>query len=197
MMRLSFLFFLAFTMTAGLSTAVALESRAKGDVVGEGAVAPEFVLKDVEGKEYRLESPRSSRQVIFFFCGCAPCQECSRLWGEIQRGGVLAAESTPESFLKTWVVYLGDADGARLFARMTGLDAKQTILLPDPKMEMARAFDAVHCPRVFVTDGKKRIVYTNAHADDRPDSGKASVIVSRIIDAVRSLEKNSTTRGTP
>jgi hypothetical protein len=76
--------------------------------------------------------------------------------------------------------------GVREFATETGLSADQTVLLPDPQMDVTlMKYDAEPCPRVFVVDPAGQIVYTNNHSDDAPRKAPEMVIASRALDALR------------
>ena len=98
---------------------------------------------------------------------------------------LVVAERTQVATPQTLIVFSGDVETARAFAAAVGLDSKQTVLLPDPDMQVTRAYQAVPCPRVFVLDALGRVRYTNAHADDAPQKAPALAIVSRAFDALR------------
>ena len=85
----------------------------------------------------------------------------------------------------------------------TGQSAADTVLLPDPKLDVTIGkYDAEPCPRVFVVSQAGRIVYTNNHKDDAARSAPEMVIASRALDALRQAAQSGsgasaalTTRG--
>ena len=153
-----------------------------------GASVPALTLPDVGGRRYSLGGMRQP-VTLLFFCGCTPCHEFARLWSQVQQGGDLAPRASVHSPAThspaTVVVFLGGADAARAFAAQTGLDPSQTLLLLDPSDQAGQRFGVVQCPRVFVTDGAHRLVYTNP--DDPIPPLSAPVLVSRTLTAWRTL----------
>lgn len=177
---------LSLLILAGFSLSSA--SGQKGPVVKKPA--PVFTLADAQGHKRSLADFRGHPVALFFFCGCQWCHECADAWGQLQRGNALAmptpggktaATETP----RTVVVFQGDAEAVRAFANETGLDTAQTILLPDPKIEVTMRYQALPCPRIYVLDGQGILRYTNNHADDAPQKAPALAIVSRAVDALR------------
>ena len=157
-----------------------------------------FTLKDVGGHQCSLSEYRGRPVVLFFFCGCSWCHRCAALWSQFQRSGVLAPAATspsPSQSLSTvpasapplsLVVFSGDSASVREFAQQTGLDPKQTVLLPDPDMRVTTLYQVDPCPRTFVVDPQGRLRYTNNHQDDAPQKASEIVIASRALDALRS-----------
>lgn len=160
--------------------------------------AQAFNLKDVDGRVHSLSEYHNRRVALFFFCGCPWCHRCATIWGQFQRSGVLsqASEGTSQradslsplpSRLPplSLIVFSGNSASAREFAMQTGLDLKQTILLPDPDMRVTTLYRAEPCPRVFILDPQGVIHYTNSHKDDAPQKASEIVIASRALDALR------------
>jgi peroxiredoxin len=144
---------------------------------GPGA---EFSLEDAGGHVRRLSEYHGRPVVLFFFCGCVWCHRCATDWGEYQRAGGLLKQRAI-----TLIVFSDTASAARDFAAQTGLDPKQTVLLPDPTMRVAVAYRAPVCPRVFVLDPRGLVVYTNNHADDLPRRAPETLAASRALKAIQ------------
>ncbi len=168
-----------------------------------GRPVPSFTLPDVDGKKRPLSEFRGRRVALFFFCGCSWCADIGKEWASLQRGGALAENGTtqqngPEGRVSkqaaakdapvTLVVYSElSAESSRTLASYCGLDLAQTVLLPDPAMEVTQGiYKADPCPRVFIVDAAGNLRYTNNSKDDAPRKAPALVIVSRAVDALRS-----------
>jgi hypothetical protein len=146
-----------------------------------------FSVRDTAGRRRRHKELLGRGGTLFFFCGCEPCQKTARQWAEIQRGGALPEDASRKP-AATFVFFLGDKTAARSFAMSTGLDARGTAMLPDPKMQVARSMGVQACPRAFVVTPRLGVAYTNREKDDRAEGGSPDVIVSRTIQALRDLK---------
>lgn len=151
-----------------------------------GAVVPALALPDTAGHTHSL-SKKGRPVTLLFFCGCAPCHDFARLWGQVQQGGELVSRAPARAAHgpATVVVFLGRADAARAFAAETHLDLSQTLLLCDPSDQVGQKFGVVQCPRVFVTDRARRLAYTSP--DDPAPRPSVPVLVSRTLTALRRL----------
>ena len=148
-------------------------------------MAAAFTMPDADGKSRSLAGYHGHPVTMFFYCGCEWCHRCATDWGQFQRGGALPKD-TDGTTPATLIVYSGDASAAKQFSNETGLSAADTVLLPDPKLDVTISkYDAEPCPRVFVVNRDGRIVYTNNHKDDAARSAPEMVIVSRALDALR------------
>jgi peroxiredoxin len=147
--------------------------------------AQPFTLNDIQGKPQALADYKGRTCVLFFYCGCGWCHECARLWGQTERSSALPLDSAGRPPV-TLVVYAGDAAATRAFADSEGLSPEKNVLLPDPTLQVTRAWKSVVCPRAFVIDPEGRIRYTNDHAADAPRKVPAAVIVNNVIGALRS-----------
>ncbi len=144
-----------------------------------GHPAPPFTLPDAQGKPFSLAALRSRPVALFFFCGCPWCADVARAWGQAQRGARLPAST------RTLVVFAGTGAAAQAFAARSGLDLKQTTLLPDPDSHLTEGIYKLNsCPRAFVLDREGVIAYTNDHADDLPRQAPAKTIVLHTLQAV-------------
>ncbi|MCW3098118.1 MAG: putative extracellular repeat, family [Chthonomonadaceae bacterium] len=160
----------------------------------ENTIAPAFTLKDVDGASHLLTEYRGRPIVIFFACGCQWCHAFGVEWAQMQRSGVLTDATAPTDPNApadaskpplTLVVFMGDAAAARAYAVSTGLDLKQTVLLPDADYKVTRQYHALPCPRLYVLDGSGLLRYVNRHADDAPQKAAATVLVAKTIDGLR------------
>lgn len=149
-----------------------------------GKAIPVLTLPDVAGHKHSL-SEKGQPMALLFFCGCAPCHDFARLWSQVQQAGDLAPQAASRSSAAhtpaTVAVFLGGAADARAFAAQTGLDLSKTLLLLDPSDQMGQRFGVLQCPRVFVTDGARRLVYTSP--DDPAPRLSAPALVSRTLTA--------------
>jgi hypothetical protein len=144
-----------------------------------------FTLPDLQGKRRSLAEFKGRLAALFFFCGCEPCHKVADAWGQVQKSGALRPANTREVEPATLLVFLGNADAAKAFMDQVGLDGKQTVVLPDGDLAVARAYNAVACPRVFVVDPQRVVRYTNAHKDDAPQKGAPAVITAKTLAALR------------
>lgn len=178
-----------------------------GSVVTRAQSTPDFRLLGTDGKSHTLRQYQGRSVALFFFCGCPWCHRCATLWGQFQRSGALSSPkmrslsrseqgfSIPLSSSHplissdlpslTLIVFSGDSASARAFAEQTGLDPKQTVLLPDPDMHVTTLYKVDPCPRVFTLNPQGGVSYTNNHKDDAPQEAPELVMASRALDALR------------
>jgi hypothetical protein len=159
-----------------------------------GKPFPVFALPDTEGKTHTLAELKGRSIALYFFCGCERCQRCALTWAQLQQGGALIAAPAAttgaqdaagdKSVPNTVIVYMGDAEAARAFARTAGLDLQQTLLLLDPKLTITQKVHALPCPRAFALDGKGIVRYVNIHKDDDPLKASAATLVTRTLEAM-------------
>ena len=145
-----------------------------------GQSAPLFTLSGVDGHSHSLAAYQGRSVAVFFFCGCPWCVRCAQAWGALQR----REEAVHKPPHVTLVVFSGDGAAAKEFARETGLNTADTVLLPDPKMLVTDAYQAEPCPRVFVIDPAGMMIYTNDHADDVARRASAQRITVRAMNAL-------------
>ena len=145
-----------------------------------GQSAPAFVLPDAQGKPFSLSATRGHAAVLFFFCGCPWCADVARAWGQAQHRGAV----------RTVVVFAGTGAEAQAFAARSGLDTRQTTLLPDPDSKLTEGVYKLNsCPRVFALDPAGLIRYTNDHADDQPRKASAKTIMGYTLKALGQIAK--------
>jgi peroxiredoxin len=152
--------------------------------------APAFTLTDVDEKKRSLAEFRGRRVALFFFCGCSWCADIGKEWAQLQRSDALPKPGSSEKSPITLVVNSGlNAAVTRTLAANYELDLTQTVLLPDPEMQVTKSVYRVDpCPRAFIIDGKGILRYTNNSEEDAPRKVPALAIVSRALDALRASE---------
>jgi hypothetical protein len=159
----------------------------KSAPVKKPPVARAFALTDLDGKRHTLADFKGRPVALFFFCGCEPCHKVADAWGQVQASGSLRSADAAVPDPATALVFLGNADAARAFLDQVRLDRKQTAVLPDGDLSVARSYNALACPRTFVVDTKGAVTYTNNQKDDSPQKGSAIVIASKTLAALRTL----------
>ena len=137
-------------------------AMAGGAKAALGEVAPDFVLKDLDGKEHKLSSHRGKIVVLEWFSpGCPYCQ-----YGY----GDGPLKDMPENYMSKGMVWLtinssapnrGDASPGenRDFVEKHKMKAP---LLFDPTGAVGRSFGAKSTPHIFVIDEKGVLVYKGA-----------------------------------
>ncbi|MBL8857338.1 MAG: redoxin domain-containing protein [Planctomycetes bacterium] len=127
-----------------------------------GEPAPNFTLKDLDGKEHTLAKYKGKTVVLEWFS--PGCPYCVYAYGD----GTL--KTMPEKFMANGVVWLSinseaaDRKNAqpetnREFVDKYGLKAP---LLFDPSGEVGRSYGAKSTPHMFVIDPKGVLVYQGA-----------------------------------
>lgn len=157
-----------------------------------GTAAPLFTHQDIEGKRRSLTSMQGKPLVLFVFCGCEECKPVAERWAKLQKDGTLApafALNGEKVTPLTLVLYVGDEKETRAFGTRIGFDPKQTVLFADPKLEVARAYDAMPCPRVFVLDAQGMIRYTNKEEGAKSNTLSLDLLLTRTFDALRPAKK--------
>jgi len=154
-----------------------------------GELAPNFALKDLDGKEHTLAQYKGKTVVIEWFSpGCPTCQYA---YGD----GTL--KTMPEEYMKNGIVWLSvnseapenkaaSAEMNKKFVEKYGLKAP---LLMDPTGVVARSYLAKSTPHMFVIDPKGVLVYQGA-LDNAP-MGKAAdgaAMIDYVGDAVADVK---------
>jgi hypothetical protein len=138
--------------------------------------APGFVLSDLSGKPRSLKEFQDRPVALFFLCGSWSSWETIERWTQAHqpaasgRTGDASRTAGGPPAANTVVVFLGEPDDARDLAAGAGLDAARTVVLTDPSGQIARAYRAASCPRVFLidTDGRVAFINTPPAAGARP-----------------------------
>jgi len=153
-----------------------------GHSVRVGQSVPAVTLPDNAGRKHSLAEFQGRPYALFFFCGCAPCHDCARLWAQVQQNGDLQMGGFGQGKkISTVVIFLGGVEAARSFVLETGLDLSQTLLLTDPDDHTTQKFQIIQCPRVFVVDAGGRLAYTNPDMGDTAPRLTNPALVSRAL----------------
>lgn len=119
-----------------------------------GEPAPDFALRDAEGRRWQLAQLRQRRVLLLFFCGCAPCWKMAT---------ALAQEAPSWQRVITLVVSHLDPAHVEAFRHNTGLRAHY---LADPFGDVGAAYGSESCPRCWVIDEQGRVRYANRSSLD-------------------------------
>jgi len=142
-----------------VSAPVAMPSGAKAAL---GEVAPDFVLKDLDGKEHKLSSYRGKIVVLEWFSpGCPYCQ-----YGY----GDGPLKDMPENYMSKGMVWLSVNSSAPNRSDASPAENRDFVdkhkmkapLLFDPTGAVGRSFGAKSTPHIFVLDEKGVLVYKGA-----------------------------------
>jgi len=153
-------------------------------VAAIGKPAPDFKLKDIDGKEVTLAGYKG--KVVVLEWSNSECPVCGR------HAKAKTAEKTMAGFKDKGVVWINvdsnagsetKIDGIKKFCKDNGLTAAWVL---DPTGATGKAYGAKTTPHVFVIDQKGNLAYMGAMDDDeKGDKGdKAKNYVKDAIDAV-------------
>jgi peroxiredoxin len=165
---------------AVLALFVATSSAAPAAV---GKPAPDFALKDLDGKVVKLSSFKGKTVVLEWFNPGCPYVKKSHTVGSLV--------TTAKKHTKNGVVWLAVNSGA---AGKQGADPKDNAaavkswslahpLLLDPTGATGKAYGATNTPHMFVIDGKGTLVYAGA-IDNSPDGEGKSAAGGKLINYV-------------
>lgn len=137
-----------------------------------GELAPNFAMKDLDGKEHTLAQYKGKIVVLEWFSpGCPTCQYAY---------GDGSLKTMPEEYMKKGIVWLSvnseapdnkaaSAEMNRTFVQKYGMEAP---LLFDPSGAVGRSYGAKSTPHMFVIDPQGKLAYQGA-LDNAP-MGKAA-----------------------
>ncbi|MBM4357048.1 MAG: redoxin family protein [Deltaproteobacteria bacterium] len=163
---------------------------------GEGAVrvgspAPDFTLRDLDGREVSLASLRGKRVVLEWFNPDCPFVKASHTVGSLK---TLAAEATAKGVV--WLAINSGGPGKQghgVEANRAGVERyhlSHPILL-DPDGAVGKRYGAKRTPQMFVVDERGVIVYQGA-IDNSPDgegqSPEGGKLVNHVAEALAALE---------
>lgn len=148
--------------------AAAASARAAMGQAALGKTAPDFVLKDVDGREVRLETYRGKVVVLEWFNPTCPFVNMSHTKGSLN--------GTAARHIAAGVVWLGvdsAAPGKQGYEPQDIRDAVKRFGLTHPILRDAtgvvgRAYGATNTPHMFVIDKNGTLVYAGA-IDNSPD----------------------------
>lgn len=110
---------------------------------------PSFSLPDVHGHRRSLVDFRERPFLLFFWCGCSRCHAWAETWSRHLETAYPPGTPLP----RTVVGYQGEAAQARIFAARHRLD-RFSVLIPDPRAQLAERLGGIPCPRLLVVDGR-------------------------------------------
>lgn len=140
-----------------------------------GAKAPDFSLKDTEGKTYSLNEFKNVDYLVVFFT----CNHCPYVLGSDE-----ATRKTADKYKSKGVAFVGinsnsqhtipEDDFEHMVLRMK-THRFPWIYLRDETQETAKKYGALRTPHFFVFDKARKLVYTGRAVDHPRDSTKATV----------------------
>jgi peroxiredoxin len=148
-----------------------------------GALAPDFELPDLDGKQVKLSSFRGSPVVLEWFNPGCPFVKASHTKGSLV--------DTAQRHVKAGVVWLGinsggpGKQGHGVEANRAGQKAfklEHPILL-DESGRVGRAYGALHTPHLYVIDAQGVLVYRGA-IDNSPDAEGESAPGGKLVNYV-------------
>jgi cytochrome oxidase Cu insertion factor (SCO1/SenC/PrrC family) len=165
------------------ATSAASKPAAAGTVADIGKPAPDFTLKDLDGKDVHLASLRGKVVVLEWFNPGCPFVNKSHDVGSLKG---LAARHVAEGVV--WLAINSGAAGKqgagieanRDGAKKFGLD--HPILL-DPSGTVGKQYGATNTPNMFVIDKAGTLVYSGA-IDNSPDAEGQSPTGGKLVNYV-------------
>ena len=160
-----------------------VSSSASAAPAAVGKPAPDFALKDLDGKEVKLSSFKGKVVVLEWFNPGCPYVKKSHTVGSLV--------DTAKKHAKNGVVWLAINSGA---AGKQGADPKDNAaaiktwslehpVLLDPTGTTGKAYGATNTPHMFVIDAKGTLVYAGA-IDNSPDGEGKSAAGGKLINYV-------------
>lgn len=192
-------------LTAGAALAGDAPPKAKAPAKTEpaptgaavGKPAPEFALKDLDGKEVKLSAYKGKVVVLEWFNPGCPYVKKSHTVGSLidtatrhQKAGVV------------WLAINSGAAGKQGAAAKDNADAVKTWAMPhavlkDEAGTVGKAYGATNTPHMFVIDKKGVLAYAGA-IDNSPDAEKKSApdgkLVNYVDDAIADLSAGKPVR---
>jgi peroxiredoxin len=138
-----------------------------------GAAAPDFTLKDLEGKAVKLADHRGKVVVLEWFNPDCPYVKASHTKGSL--AGAARRHTQKEV---VWLTINSGAPGKQGAGAERNRDARRAFnlehpLLLDESGEVGRAYGATNTPHMYVIDKAGKLVYKGA-IDNSPDGEGAS-----------------------
>jgi peroxiredoxin len=133
-----------------------------------GKPAPDFALKDLDGKEVRLSSFKGKKVVLEWFNPGCPFVKASHTKGSL----VSAAKKTMASGV-VWLSINSSAEGKQGFGVDANKDGAKTFGMENPVLldadgSVGHTYGATNTPHMMVIDEKGVLVYRGA-IDNSPD----------------------------
>jgi len=148
-----------------------------------GAAAPDFTLKDLDGKQVKLSDYKGKVVVLEWFNPGCPFVKAAHTKGSLK--------DTAQRQTKNGVVWLAinsGAPGKQGAGVDTNREGKKTFGLDHPVLldesgQAGRAYGATNTPHMFVIDKNGTLVYAGA-IDNSPDGEGASPTGGKLINYV-------------
>jgi peroxiredoxin len=166
---------------AGSASQADSKPEAQSPVIGKAA--PDFTLKDLSGKEFKLSSFKGKTVVLEWFNPGCPFVKKSHTVGSLVE--------TAKKQTKAGVVWLAINSGS---AGKQGADAKENTeaakswsmahpILRDDTGTVGKAYGATNTPNMFVIDKTGTVVYAGA-IDNSPDGEGKSAQGGKLVNYV-------------
>lgn len=197
---------LALGITAALLTAAAMEpptisdkaadDKATKKVAKVGEAAPDFVLKDLDGKEYKLSDFKGKTVVLEWFNG--QCPYVVRLHERGALKGYGSELNKKDEYV--WLAINSNAPGTQgagveLNKKLVEKFEIQYPVLVDEDGKVGRMYDARTTPHMYVISPAGKLVYAGAIDNDpqgrRADSDDYVNYVKQALDQLRKGESVS------
>ncbi|HOW57172.1 MAG TPA: TlpA disulfide reductase family protein [Smithellaceae bacterium] len=114
--------------------------------------APDFTLKDLQGRQFQLKSQRGKQVMIVF--GATWCPYCR---SEIPNYKAIYEKYTPQGIVFTYINIMESRDKVAGFSRANSLPYRTLI---DEDGRVAQSFNVVGVPMIVIVDKEGRIVVT-------------------------------------
>jgi len=154
--------------SAASSSAPAAAAATPGGSVVLGKTAPDFTLKDLDGREVSLTSFRGQVVVLEWFNPGCPYVKASHTKGSLKGEAKKQAGRGV-----VWLAINSGAHGKQGYELAVNVDAVKTFGLEHPVLRdetgrVGRAYGATNTPHMFVIDKSGTVVYAGA-IDNSPD----------------------------
>jgi peroxiredoxin len=120
-----------------------------------GVQAPDFELKDVDGRSYRLGTALTSGPVVLAFFKVS-CPTCQFTFPHLQRIFASAGKDWKASL---WAISQDDAVDTRRFAKDYGITFD--MLIDQYPFDISNAYGIVSVPTIFIIEQDGKISYSD------------------------------------
>jgi len=163
---------------APASASAALEPLAK---IGEAA--PDFTLKDLDGKDVSLASFKGKTVVLEWFN-----PECPFIKLSHSKGSLIDTAARHSKNGVVWLAINSGAPGKQGHALEKNQEAKKTFQLSHPILrdedgKVGKAYGAERTPHLFVIDAQGVLVYSGA-IDNSPDGEKGAPTGGQLVNYI-------------
>ena len=183
------------TSAANATPAAATPAPAAAGNAEVGKPAPDFALKDLDGKEVRLSSFKGKTVVLEWFNPGCPFVKASHTKGSLKDA---AKRSTAKGVV--WLSINSGAQGKQGFGASANREGAKTFSMDNPILldeagTVGKTYGATNTPHVMVIDDKGTLVYRGA-VDNSPDGEGESPTGGKLVSYVDSALGNLAA-GTP